>query len=317
MKNLNVSKYSIHPSSFVESQKIGNGTRIWAFCNILKKATIGEKCNICDHVFIENDVVVGNNVTIKCGVQLWDGIRIEDNVFIGPNVTFSNDKYPRSKKYPKKFLQTRICEGASIGANATILPGLTIGEGSMVGAGAVVTKNVPPNATVVGNPARISGYVNVKSSQSLKSLVAQNIPDKVKTSIRGVEIYNISKASDIRGDLSFAEYQKNVPFLIKRFFMVYNVPSKEVRGEHAHKELQQFLICLKGEVSIVVDDGRKSLEIELAPMTVGLYIPPLVWSVQYKYSDDAILLVMASDKYDPSDYIRDYTQFKELTNKKK
>lgn len=135
----------IHPLSDVQSKNIGKDTKIWQFCVVLEKAVIGKNCNICAHVLIENDVIVGDNVTVKSGVQLWDGIRIEDNVFIGPNVTFTNDLYPRSKKYPEKFLQTIVKKGASIGANATIIPGITIGENAMIAAGSIVTKDVPAN----------------------------------------------------------------------------------------------------------------------------------------------------------------------------
>ena len=148
-----------HDKALVETKEIGEGTKVWAFTHILPGARIGSNCNICDHVFIENDVLVGNNVTIKCGVQLWDGVRIEDNVFIGPNATFTNDMFPRSKVYPDKFFQTVVKAGASIGANATLLPGITIGENAMVGAGAVVTKDVPAGALVVGNPAKIMRQV--------------------------------------------------------------------------------------------------------------------------------------------------------------
>jgi acetyltransferase-like isoleucine patch superfamily enzyme len=155
-----------HDQALVESVQIGAGTRIWAFSHILPGATIGHDCNICDHVFIENDVVVGDYVTIKCGVQLWDGLRVENKVFIGPNATFTNDKFPRSKQYPGEFPQTIIREGASIGANATILPGLTIGKNAMVGAGAVVTKDVPPDVIVTGNPARITGEVKPQDKQA-------------------------------------------------------------------------------------------------------------------------------------------------------
>lgn len=135
----------IHPLSDVQSKIIGQDTKIWQFCVVLEKAVIGKNCNICAHVLIENDVIIGDYVTVKSGVQLWDGIRIEDNVFIGPNVTFTNDLYPRSKKYPEKFLQTIVKKGASIGANATIIPGITIGENAMIAAGSIVTKDVPAN----------------------------------------------------------------------------------------------------------------------------------------------------------------------------
>lgn len=145
----------IHPLSDVHSCSIGMGTRIWQYSVILEGAVIGENCNVCAHTLIESDVIVGNNVTIKSGVYLWDGITIENNVFLGPSVTFTNDKYPRSKVYPDEYMRTYIKEGASLGANATVLPGITIGRNSMVGAGAVVTKNVPDNVLVVGNPAKI------------------------------------------------------------------------------------------------------------------------------------------------------------------
>lgn len=154
--------YSVHSHALVESKKIGKNTRIWAFVHVLPGATIGENCNICDHVFIENDVIVGDRVTVKCGVQLWDGLRVADDVFIGPNVTFTNDMYPRSKM-PFQRLFTKLERGASIGANATILPGLTIGADAMVAAGAVVTKDVPDGALVVGNPARIVRYLEENS----------------------------------------------------------------------------------------------------------------------------------------------------------
>lgn len=145
----------IHEKAICDSKDIGDGTRIWAFVHILKGARIGKNCNICDNVFIENDVTIGDNVTVKCGVQLWDGLDIRNNVFIGPNVTFCNDLFPRSKHYPAKFLKTIVEEGASIGANATILPGIRIGKSAMVGAGSVVVKDVPDSVVVVGNPARV------------------------------------------------------------------------------------------------------------------------------------------------------------------
>ena len=149
----------IHPLADVKSPKIGQKTKIWQFSVVLQNAMIGENCNICAHTLIENDVIIGNNVTIKSGVYVWDGITLEDNVFIGPCVAFTNDKKPRSKQYPEEFPQTIVEMGASIGANATILPGIRIGQNALIGAGAVVTKDVPKNAIVIGNPAFIKGYI--------------------------------------------------------------------------------------------------------------------------------------------------------------
>ncbi len=159
----------VHPQGLVEEGAvIGARTRVWAFVHVLAGARIGEDCNLCDHVFIENDVSIGDRVTIKCGVQVWDGVILEDDVFVGPNATFTNDLLPRSKQNSWKFSRTVVRRGASIGANATILAGLEIGANAMIGAGAVVTKDVPPNAIVVGNPARIKGYVSEPSEQLKK-----------------------------------------------------------------------------------------------------------------------------------------------------
>ncbi len=140
----------IHHTSNVQSNNIGKDTNIWQFCVVLPNAKIGENCNICSHCFIENDVVIGDNVTIKCGVYIWDGTIIEDNVFIGQNATFCNDRYPKSRNKNWVLEPVIIKRGASIGANATILPGITIGENAKIGAGAIVTRDVEPNETVIG-----------------------------------------------------------------------------------------------------------------------------------------------------------------------
>lgn len=149
----------IHPLADVQTQHIGEGTKIWQFCVIFPQAIIGNHCNICANVLIENKVSIGDYVTIKSGVQLWDGVMVEDEVFIGPNATFTNDIVPRSKIYPEHFAKTLLKKGCSIGANATIVAGIEIGEYALIGAGSVVTKNIPPHTVWYGNPAQQHGYI--------------------------------------------------------------------------------------------------------------------------------------------------------------
>jgi UDP-2-acetamido-3-amino-2,3-dideoxy-glucuronate N-acetyltransferase len=300
----------VHPQALCETTHVGENTRIWAFAHVLPGAMIGRDCNVCDHVFIENDVVIGDRVTIKCGVQLWDGLRVADDVFIGPNATFSNDKYPKSKQYQEKVQETHIGRGASIGGGAAILPGLRIGARAMVGAGAVVTHDVPARAIVSGNPARIVGYVDTKRGPAPQpnATAAADTPLR-ETSVRGVTVHRLPVFEDLRGSLSAGEFLREVPFVPKRYFLVFDVPGRDVRGEHAHRRCHQFLVCVRGSLAVVVDDGASSEEIALEGPHVGLHLPPMVWAVQYKYSADALLLVFASDHYDAGDYIRDYDEF--------
>ncbi|MCI0345136.1 MAG: FdtA/QdtA family cupin domain-containing protein [Chloroflexi bacterium] len=113
----------------------------------------------------------------------------------------------------------------------------------------------------------------------------------------------------MRGDLSVREVGEGLPFVPRRYFAVFDVPSKEVRGEHAHRKLEQLLVCLRGSMAVVVDDGTHRQEIRLDSPEIAVYLPPMVWCVHYKYSADALLLVLASDIYAPDDYIRDYDRF--------
>lgn len=161
-------KSLIHPNAIVETDKIGNDTRIWAFVHILNGAEIGSGCNICDHCYIEYDVIIGNNVTIKCGNYLWEGVRIEDDVFVGPNVVFTNNPRPRSKQRIV-HLKTFIKQGASIGANSTIMGGVIIGKFAMTGIASVVTRDVPDYALVYGNPAKFKGWIDEKGQTLIKN----------------------------------------------------------------------------------------------------------------------------------------------------
>lgn len=153
--------YTVHETSIVGKQAdIGNHTVIWQFCNIMDGAEIGENCNVGQGVFVESGVKIGNRVKIKNNVALYKGIICEDDVFLGPNCVFTNVINPRSFIEKKdEFKTTVIKKGATIGANATVLCGNTINAYALVGAGSVVTKDVPEYALVMGNPARVIGYV--------------------------------------------------------------------------------------------------------------------------------------------------------------
>ena len=152
--------YFVHPNALCESDDIGKNTRIWAFAHILKDVKIGEDCNLCDFVFIENGVSLGDRVTIKNGISVWNGVTLEDDVFLGPHCVLTNDIFPRSKGYHSENVKTLIKKGASVGANATIICGNTLGKYCMIGAGAVVTKDVPDFALVVGNPAKFRYWIS-------------------------------------------------------------------------------------------------------------------------------------------------------------
>ena len=309
--------YFAHPQSLVESSNVGDGTRVWAFAHILPAAVIGRDCNICDHVFIENDVVVGDRVTVKCGVQLWDGVTLEDDVFVGPNATFTNDPFPRSRQRPEQFSRTTVRAGASIGANATLLPGIEIGRGALVGAGAVVTHDVPPGVVVTGNPARIKRHAGDPLAYDDDGVPTQpgRQPDTggrggvIARSAAGATIQTIPVIADSRGSLSFAELGNELPFVPRRYFLLFDVPSGAIRGAHAHRGLHQFIVCVHGTCRVILDNGSRRDELPLAAPDRGIHVPPLIWTTVVPDSNATTVLVLASAEYDASDYIRDYDEF--------
>jgi UDP-2-acetamido-3-amino-2,3-dideoxy-glucuronate N-acetyltransferase len=308
----------IHPAALVETQQIGKDTHVGAFTYIQPGATIGTMCEISGQVLIESEVHIGNRVRIQGGVQISTGVRIEDAVFIGPHALLLNDNSGAARKLKAEpTSRTVIREGAIIGAQALLLPGVIIGRKAVVEAAAVVTHDVPPNAIVTGNPARIVGYVDLPYEKPPVAVLTQPFsPDEVqarkRTRVRGVWLHRMPVITDLRGNLSVGEFGKDLPFEPKRYFVVFDVSSREVRGEHAHRTLHQFLVCLKGECALVVDDGVTREELRLDNPSIGVHVEPMVWGIQYKFSSDALLLVLASDKYDPDDYIRNYDEFERL-----
>jgi acetyltransferase-like isoleucine patch superfamily enzyme len=294
----------------VESASIGDDTQIGAFAHICPGARAGAACHIGNHVFIENDVVIGDRVIIQCGAQIWDGITLEDDVFVGPNAIFTNQPFPGVRTHDPAA-RTIVRRGASIGAQATILAGIAIGERAVVGPGAVVARDVQADTVVTGNPARTAGYVG-SDEAALNALGLPPAPAEPATEpsrVRGVVLRHLPLVDDLRGFLSFGEAGQHVPFAFQRYFLVFGVPGRDIRGEHAHRTLHQFLVCVHGTCHAIVDDGRARQEYVLDSPHLGLYVPPMCWCVQYKFSADGVLLVLASDRYDAGDYIRTYAEF--------
>lgn len=163
--------YFVHESSYVDADvKIGEGTKIWHFCHIQKGARIGKNCSFGQNVNISNNVIVGNDCKVQNNVSIYEGVVLEDGVFCGPSCVFTNDLTPRAR-YPKGrdgYKKTLIREGASIGANATIVCGHIIGKYAMVAAGAVVTKDVPDYALVAGVPAKVVGRIDERGKSIAK-----------------------------------------------------------------------------------------------------------------------------------------------------
>lgn len=299
-------QYFAHPDARVETEAIGPRTRIWAFAHVLEGARIGADCNVCDRAHVEA-AEIGDRVTLKCGVQIAEGVTLEDDVFIGPNVVFANDLFPRSKRHLASYPRTRVGRGASIGANATILPGLRIGPLAMIGAGAVVTRDVPARAIVVGNPGYVSGYVDGPGRDRVKACAASSQTTPERTG--GARLYHLPRITGDCGTLSFAELNQSLPFPVSRYFLVFGVPGRQFRGEHAHRTLHQYLVAVHGSCVVRLFEGERSEELLLDRPECALHVPPMVWTTQYKYSPDAVLLVLASDIYREDDYIRDFEEY--------
>lgn len=243
----------------IESQDLGEGSRIGPFAMVQAGAVLG------------------------CRVELGSGSAVMRGAVLG--------------------------EGVRVGPNSTVCEGVKVGRGAVVSPGSVVTMNVPEETVVAGNPAQISGYVGITATPLTPIHAPPSEAGVTQTLVRGVTLHRMPVVQDLRGPLTFGEAGRHVPFEVKRYFMVFDVASQQIRGEHAHRTLHQFMICVRGSCSIVADDGTAREEFALDHPSIGLHLPPLVWGVQYKYSPGAVLLVLASAEYDPADYIRDYPEF--------
>lgn len=276
----------VHPAALLETDSVGEGTRVGAFAHV------------------EAGAALGRRVTVGSGARLGGGVRTEDDVAIGPNAVFATDDAAGDRP-------TTLKQGCSVGANATVLPGTTVGARAVVRPGAVVTRDVPPFAIVAGNPASIRGYVAAPAVVPEPSTTGDSA---AAAEVGGARLVELPTVHDMRGRMAVAEFDAQLPFVPKRCFIVYDVPSEEIRGEHAHVALHEVVICVRGSVRAVVDDGRRRAELLLDSPSRGLYLPPRVWRTLYRYSRDAMLVVLASEVYRPGDYVRDYDTFLRLVD---
>jgi len=257
-------------------------------------ARIDPRAHMAPGLALPADLVVHPGAYVPANVVLAAGCQI------GPNAAFVEGA------------PIVLKPGVVVGANATVMPGVTLAAKCVVRPGAVVGRSVPPGAIVEGNPAAIVGYVNAEAGPRSTALHrrAAVLPGATEAlCVRGVTLHHFPVIPDLRGSLTVGEFQRQIPFMPLRYFMVFGVPSREVRGEHAHQVCHQFLICVQGECSVVADDGEHRVEVVLDAAHRGLYLPPMTWGIQYKYSPDAMLMVFASHHYDAADYIRSYDEF--------
>lgn len=241
-------------------------------------------------------VNIGAGAIVESAADLADGVLVNVGAVIGRGV--------------------RIGGGVIVGRGAVVSPSVEVGLGAVINDGAVVTRAVPRNAVVEGNPAVIIGYVGLDGPEPMKPVRHQAPTSRahhvVDTAVGGVQLHWVPEVRDLRGALVAGELGQQLPFVPQRYFMVFNVPTAEVRGEHAHHQCHQYLTAVEGTVHVIADDGRRRQEFVLDEERMGLYLPPKTWGVQYRYSHNCKLLVMASHPYDNADYIRDYGRFLEV-----
>lgn len=267
---------------------------------------LGEGCSIAAGATLGPGVRIGRSVRVGEGAVIVNTV-IGDDCEIGPGSILQGDADTALRIEPKVVVM----------AGSVVSAPVVIATGAALQPGAVVNRDVPPHAIVTGNPAQIIGYDTVSpvSDASMTGEGSKHGQRAVQeTRVRGVTIHHFPKILDLRGNLTVGEFGRTAPFEPKRYFLVFGVPNAEIRGEHAHRECKQFLICTHGRCSVLADDGHQREEFLLDDPSIGLYLPPLTWGVQYKYSPDAVLLVFASHFYDSAEYIRSYQEFQTLTS---
>ncbi len=254
--------------------------------------------------------MIAPDVEIAPNVQLSDGLVVRKGAVIEKSVVFAEEI----------DAQTIVSENVRIGAGAVVGAGVLLNWGCLVRPGSVVLASVPPNAIVEGNPAQIVGYTSPLDAELPEDGPLAVTDDKTTRlqsqthhiGVGGAMLHELPRVFDLRGGLSVGEFERDLPFAPQRFFLVFDVPSEELRGEHAHKECHQFLVCVHGSCRTLLDNGVARREVLLDRPNLGLHMPPRIWGTQFRYTQDAVLLVLASHPYDPEDYVRTYDDFQAL-----
>jgi UDP-2-acetamido-3-amino-2,3-dideoxy-glucuronate N-acetyltransferase len=264
---------------------------------------------------VEDGAELGERTVVGAMAFLGSGVRLGDGCVVGAGALLTGEVVGEGEV---RFGERSVVVGAdgpvhlrrevTIGSGATIVGPLVVERQARIAAGAMVDRSVPALAIVAGNPAVIHGYTDAATRQEAAGaaavLAAQEPPAESP-----VRVVRFPTVGDLRGDLTVGNFPDEVPFTPRRFFVVFNVPGQNARGAHAHHVCEQFLIAVRGSVSVVWDDGQSRGEVTLDHPSIGLYLPPMTWGIQYKHSADAVLMVFASHPYDASDYIRDYDDF--------
>lgn len=296
---------NVHATAQCESSDIGSGVSVGAFAYVESGARVGTAVAIGSHVRVESGAVIGDRVKIGAGAHIAAHVVIEDDAIVGDQVVFAPERAD-SHGAPGGIPVTVVRSAAELGSGTTILRGVEVGRGAVVGPGSVVARSVPPYALASGNPSRVINYIGADATDS-PSRSGTGVAGVTQLEVRGVSVHRFTEFTDPRGSLVAGEMPAELlPFVPRRWFLVYDVPSRELRGEHAHRECHQFLLCVAGSLTVAVDDGRRRAEIVLDRPDTGVYIPPMVWGSQFRYEPDSVLLVFASHPYDAGDYIREY-----------
>ena len=303
-----MSEPAVHPLALCETDRIGIDSVIEAFASVAGDSILGARVVVARGASVLGGAEIRERVRVEVGAVVGSNVCIQAGAVVGARAVLGDSTVEPGRGGDRAV---EIGSGATIGANAVVAPGVRIGRDARVCAGAVVTRSVPANAIVSGNPANITGYVGMTEGAEGAALVASVRAPNMgapphPSGVAGVSLHRAPLHGDLRGSLVAKEFGRDIPFDPRRAFLVFDVPSTEIRGEHAHRECHQFISCVHGACSLVAEDGHAREEFRLDDPTLGVHIPPMVWCTQYLHTQDAVLLVYASHAYDPDDYIRDY-----------